>query len=557
MPIKRGSVLVAIVAAIGLLTAACTENDTGGGGAGREVDSTGNQRAGGGNWFDIACRMPLRTLRIVDRGTVVGRSPDITFLPKRPHFAGAFDRTSHSGPDDYLQEVPLTFYGPGFIRRQGAIELDRQPTVADIAPTIAELIDFPFPKARPGIAVDEALLPPEERAGKPALVMVVAWDGGGLNVLDEWPEAWPNLKRFGEQGTAVDGAIVGSSPSVTPAVHATIGTGAFPNRHKIVDIYMRVGNEIQEAWADVSPRLLRIPTLADLYDRANDNEPEIGVVAEHAWHFGMLGHGAATPGGDHDMAALVDRSDETEINPSLYSLPSSAIDVPGLDDAIRSVDADDGAIDSHWMGHELAGIVERTPAWIKYQSNIIKSVLSGEGFGQDDIPDLFFTNYKVLDLVGHAFNMVNPEVRSALEYTDTELSVLETYLNQSVGRNRWVIIVTADHGQQPDASTIDAWPIDVQEMAADLAAQFDLEQEELVQETRVTGLWLDRGALESAGGSLDEAAEFLIDYTIADNAPGDIPAEYRSRRNERLIESVLPSERLEDIIECAERPDQG
>lgn len=556
MPIKRVSVLVAIVAATGLLTAACTENDTGGGGAGREVGSTGNERVGG-NWFDIACGVPLRTLRIVDRGTVVGRSPDITFLPKRPHFTGGFDYTSHSGPDDYLQDVPLTFYGPGFIRRQGTIELDRQPTVADIAPTIAELIDFPFPEGRPGIPVEEALLPPEERAGKPAVVMVVVWDGGGLNVLDEWPDAWPNLMRFGELGTAVDGTIVGSSPSVTPAVHATIGTGAFPNHHKAVDIYMRVGDEIQEAWADVSPKLLRMPTLADLYDRANDNEPEIGVIAEHPWHFGMLGHGAATPGGDQDMAALINHSGETDTNPSLYSLPSSAIDVPGLDDAIRSVDADDGAIDSQWMGHELTGIAKGTPAWIKHQSNITKSVLTGEGFGQDDIPDLFFTNYKVLDLIGHEYNMVNPEVRSALEYTDTELAVLEDYLNQSVGRNRWVMIVTADHGQQPDASAIDAWPIGVQEMAADLAAHFDLEQDELVQETRVTGLWLDREALESAGGSLGEAAEFLLDYTIADNAPGDIPPEYRSRRNERLIETVLPSERLADIIECAEEPDQG
>ena len=542
--------------AIGLLTAACTPNDTGGGSDAHEADSTGNGRASG-TWFDIACSEPLRTLRIVDRGTVVGRSPDITFLPKRPHFAGGFDHTSHSGPDDYLQEVPLTFYGPGFIRRRGTIELDRQPTVADIAPTIAELIDFPFPKDRPGTVVEEALRAPEDRAGKPAVVIVVAWDGGGLNVLDQWPHAWPNLKRLGESGTAVAGAIVGSSPSVTPAVHATIGTGAFPNRHQAVDIYMRVGDEIAQAWADVSPSLLRMPTLADLYDRANDNEPKVGVVAEHAWHFGMLGHGAASPGGDHDMAALINHSGETVTNPSLYSLPPSAVDVPGLDDALRSVDADDGAIDSQWMGHELTGIAKGTPVWIKHQSNIIKSVLSGEGFGQDAIPDLFFTNYKVLDLVGHEYNMVNPEVRSALEYTDAELAVLEAYLNQSVGRDRWVMIVTADHGQQPDASAIDAWPIGVQEMASDLAAHFDLEKDELVQETRVTGLWLDREGLESAGGSLGEAAEFLLEYTIEDNATGDIPPEYRSRASERLIETILPSERLADIIACAEESGQG
>lgn len=558
--IKRVSVLITVLAAIGLLMVACTQNDSGEGDA-RESDSprSGDDSrtgAAGGKWFDRACNVPLRQLRIVDRGTVVGRSPDITFLPKRPHYAGGFNSTSHSGPDDYLQEVPLTFYGPGFIREQGMIELDRQATVADIAPTIAELIDFPFPKDRPGTVIQEALLPPEERAGKPAVVVVVAWDGGGLNVLDQWPDAWPNLKRLGTRGTDVAGAIVGSSPSVTPAVHATIGTGAFPDRHKAVDIYMRAGGRIQQAWADVSPKLLRMTTLADIYDRANGNEPKIGLVAEHAWHFGMIGHGAATPGGDHDVAALISYSGTTETNPSLYSLPPSAVDVPGLDEALRSVDADDGEIDSQWLGHELTGIAKGTPVWIKQQTNINKSVLSGEGFGQDDIPDLFFTNYKVLDLVGHEYNMINPEVRSALEYTDADLADLETHLNQTVGRSRWVMIVTADHGQQPIASAIDAWPISVQEMAADLAAHFELE-EELVQETRVTGLWLDQVALESVGGSIDEVAEFLLDYTIEDNAQDDIPAEYRSRRSEKIIQTILPSEQLADIMACAEGSDRG
>jgi hypothetical protein len=550
MPIRRVRLLVAVVAAIALLTGACTHDDTGGGGDARKPDTAENGRPGG-KWFDIACNVPLHTLRIIDRGTVVGRSPDIIFLPKRPHFAGGFNYTSHSGSDDYLQEVPLTFYGPGFIRRQGTIELARQVTVADIAPTIAELIDFPLPKDRQGTVVKEALRPPEERPGKPALVIVVAWDGGGLNVLDRWPHAWPNLDRLGQLGTEVAGAIVGSSPSTTPAVHATIGTGVFPSRHKTVDTYMRVGDEIEEAWADVSPKQLRVTTLADLYDRASDNEPKVGLVAKHGWHLGMLGHGAATPGGDHDVAVLISNSGETATNPSFYSLPPSAVDVPGLDDAIRSVDADDGAIDSQWMDHELTGIAKGTPVWTKHQSDITKSVLTGEGFGQDDIPDLFFTNYKELDLVGHEYNMVNPEVRSVLMYTDAELAVLEAYLNQSVGRNRWVMIVTADHGQQPEASAIDAWPISVMAMAADLTAHLDLERGELVQQTRVTGLWLDRGALKSAGGSLGEAAEFLLDYTIEDNAQGDIPAEYRSRRKENLLEAVLPTRRLEDVIACA------
>jgi arylsulfatase A-like enzyme len=75
--------------------------------------------------------------------------------------------------------VPFFLYGPGSIPAVGRI--DRPATVADLAPTLAEHMDFPF-TAPDGTALPEASVP-TGGGGRPRLVVVVVWDGLGRNVL--------------------------------------------------------------------------------------------------------------------------------------------------------------------------------------------------------------------------------------------------------------------------------------------------------------------------------------------------------------------------------------
>ncbi|HZA19495.1 MAG TPA: hypothetical protein VE889_01475, partial [Actinomycetota bacterium] len=137
-----------------------------------------------GGWMESACALPRRYVRLIRRGYYPVRSADVTVVPREPNWFGGFLSMSHSGPWNYLQHVPLVFYGPGFIRRAGDVTVDRQVTLADIAPTIADLIGAEPPPGIAGRTLDEVLLPKDERAGKPAVVVTVAWDGGGWNVLD-------------------------------------------------------------------------------------------------------------------------------------------------------------------------------------------------------------------------------------------------------------------------------------------------------------------------------------------------------------------------------------
>jgi hypothetical protein len=506
-------------------------------------------------WKASACRLPddylIRTLR----GYFPGRSPNVTFISKEPHFFGNFKTTTtHSGPWDYVQKVPLVFYGPGYIRNRGPLELDREVTVADIAPTFARLLGTPFPKERPGRAVTEALVPREQRERPPKLVMLVVWDGGGWNVLNEHPDKWPNLKRMMNNGTSLTNAVVGSNPSVTPAIHTNMGTGAFPNRHGIVSIPQRRGNRIEDSWAGHSPHNLVIKSLADMYDQRTNNRAKIGMLAEQDWHLGMIGHGAYINGGDKDVAVLT-RETPFTTNTSYYRLPGYINGVPGFDADARSVDLDDGKRNGKWLGHPLPTDTSHgfaNPTWTLYQMRLLRNLLGKEGFGKDNTPDLFFTNFKQIDEVSHAYFMEGAEMAHTIPYSDRALAGLTRWMDEHVGKNRWVLGMTADHGVGPSFKSVGAWAVDMDELLRDTARHFGLDPVRMFLNQRPQGFWVDVPYIRSRNVSKAEISNYLLTYRIKHNVRSGqkVPRMFEDRMRERLFSAAWPSDKNSEVKDC-------
>jgi hypothetical protein len=135
------------------------------------------------------------------------------------------------------------------------------------------------------------------------LIVTMVWDAAGRNVLARWPHAWSYLESLIPQGTWYEHATVGSTPTSTAQTHATIGTGSFPRQHGLVAHRLRIGPDLTSPWKR-GPTYLIDPTLGDLYDAANDNEPIVGELGTVSIHLGMLGHGSMWGGGDRDIAAV-------------------------------------------------------------------------------------------------------------------------------------------------------------------------------------------------------------------------------------------------------------
>jgi hypothetical protein len=108
----------------------------------------------------------------------------------------------------------------------------------------------------------------------------------------------------------------------------------------------------------------------------------------------------------------------------------------------------------------------------------------------------------------------------------------------------------------PDPRTVGAWPIDIEELMADAAEHFGVEQSAIFQKQRITGFWLSRKAMTDSGISIGQLADFFIRYKLRHNATETVPSQYADRLDERLFAGAFPSNRLDDVMECA-RGDGG
>jgi hypothetical protein len=471
-----------------------------------------------------ACRnADLDVLLRTWRGVRLDRSGDIQIVPVEPNFVNG--GLTHATPFDYTQDVPLFLYGPGFVR-PGVYE--RPVTLADLAPTTGALLKFPFP-ARDGRALTPALLPDTQRS-LPRLVVTVIWDSGGDDVLDRWPDSWPYLDSLRPDGAWFTNATVGASPSNTPIGHATIGTGAFPMHHGFVDEFIRVNGRLQKPNAN-GPAFLLEPTLADLYDLANGNEPKVGAIATLSAHIMMMSHGAMWGGADRDLAVTREKElgetagaesvswNLTTAMAPFYDLPSYVNELPPLVGYVDDVDRQDGALDGMWRDNDLDQLSGGfdSPARTPFQQTLVESVIEREGFGADDVPDLLYVNYKAIDTIGHLFSADGIEMSDAVQTQDAALRGFVEFLDETVGEGEWAMVLTADHGTQRDPATSGAFMIDIAKLESGLTRTFDDGDEiPLVQKVRPTEIWLDRTELDANGFTLAQVSRWMLELTQAD-----------------------------------------
>ena len=486
------------------------------------------------------CGLPQESRTWILNGHDPERSGEVQVVPREGYPVGP--GISHAPPSRGTQHVPLFWYGPGQVPAVGPVE--DPVTVADVAPTIAEMLGFAF-DAPDGRELPDVV---EDRdAEPPALVAVLIWDGVGRNVLEEHPDDWPLLRSLMADGVWYEDAVVGSSPSNTPAVHATVGTGAFPRRHGRMTLEFRIDGELVQAEV-VGPADLRLPSLADEWDAARGNRPQVGLVGTRGWHLGLLGRGAAHPGGDRDLAALLDPETGawglTDPDDRAFAFPEVVAGTPGLEEELRRLDLADGEADGAWMGEEVLDdplLHPLTPAFSAHQTEAVRRLVRSEGFGADGETDLLFLNYKQVDLAAHRWAMHAEQVRAALRASDEALGELTELFDEAAGPGRWALALTSDHGLVEAAEVSGRPPIDPDELARDLREAFG---EETIEEVHSTQVFVDVAALEAAGDTLDDVAAFVAGYTRGQNV-ADPDALTAEEQRHRLFEAAFPGGLLE------------
>ncbi|CAN5703375.1 hypothetical protein BH18ACT17_BH18ACT17_07950 [soil metagenome] len=493
-------------------------------------------------------------VRRIFQGSDVRRSGEIQLVPPEDLQAGGL---SHASPFDRTQRVPLLVYGAG-IARPGVYA--KAVSLADIAPTAAEILQYPGFHAPDGRALAAGLLPRAER-DVPRLVLTVIWDSAGTDLLERWRAGWPRLRELARDSAWFTNAAFDASPSNTPPSHATIGTGAFPVTHGVTDEYVRFEGRIERP-LHLGPGVLRVPTLGDRFDLALDNRPLVGTVGSLSAHLLMMSRGSFVPGADRDLAVTREPKETatggddsaprwqlSEEMAPYYRFPSYVND-PALagrfQREIEILDRADGTADGLWRDHEISSLLGGwdTPARSAWQTDLVEAVVEREGFGADDVPDLLYVNYKLLDSLGHYYSADCVELLDGLKVQDRELDRLVRSLDELVGSGEWSMILTADHGMARDPAVTGADRYDVQALSDSIEAEFGTPEQRVVQQMRPTQIWLDERALERRGSTVEDVAGFLMGMTRANVVVGEDDVR---RPADPAFLAAIPTTMLEDL----------
>lgn len=471
------------------------------------------------------------------RGHVPARSGEIMLVPKPNHYmistwelatlAGDEPeiKTTHPNPWAYLTEVPIVVRG---LDVPAGEEVTDPVDISAIAPTFARILGMDdFESISCSL---EEVIPCGAQGGVeelPRLIFTVVIDGGGWNLLERYPDAWPNIRRLMDEGITYTEATIGSAPSTTGALHATFGTGFYPQQHGIPGNVLRGDDgDIVDVYLDkeTDTRYLEKPAVAEIWDERNDNDAVVGTVSFENWHLGMIGHGAQRTGGDKDIAVLWDREEQKWfVNEEFYTLPSylQRTDIARLESYESELDSRDGDEDGEWFGHEIAPILKAknerpsTPAFVTFTGDAVMDILNREDVGRDEITDMIWVEMKPPDSAGHAWNMLDPAVGDVLKETDEQIGRFMDELDRTIGRASYLFVVSADHGQQPLPDDIGGWRINTTELELDIVARFG----DVVQQATPADLYLDTEGLRAEGVTAENIARWLGTYTLGENLP--------------------------------------
>lgn len=343
------------------------------------------------------------------------------------------------------------------------------------------------------LVVSAASAAPESAPAAPPLVVLVAIDGLPMRQLTALQHQWApdGFARFLNKGAWFANAHHGHAHTVTAAGHAAMLTGAYPERTGIIANEWRdaVSGERVYCTADTSaryighatrpldgtsPKNLRVQTVGDVLRQINPGSRVIGIsgkdrgailLAGHQGtayvYMGQTGQFASSTYYMPAHPAWVDRFNAARPADRYFKTQWTAL-LPAAD-YVGSV-----ADDQPWFGPRggrlpmLMGTVDDTEPGPLFYTGLLKSpfadeltldfaraALAGERLGQGGVPDILAISLSGHDYVNHAYSAESRLSHDHLLHLDRMLQAFFQHLDARVGRDSYVVVLTADHGFMP------------------------------------------------------------------------------------------------------------
>jgi predicted AlkP superfamily pyrophosphatase or phosphodiesterase len=163
---------------------------------------------------------------------------------------------------------------------------------------------------------------------------------------------------------------------------------------------------------------------------------------------------------------------------------------------------------------DFYGALCYTPIGDELVLSIAQHLIEREGLGRGEGTDFLALSFSATDYIGHAFGPFSLEAEDNLLRLDATLAALFATLDQQVGLEHTLIVLSADHGAPPSPVDLAARGVDVgwvdsvgmvKTVNAGLSARFETEAR-LLRAHVVPYLWLDHDKLRELGLDPGEVA---------------------------------------------------
>jgi hypothetical protein len=401
-----------------------------------------------------------------------------------------------------------------------------------------------------------AMLPLARRAAAaspPALTVVVVVDQlrGDLPARAASAAADGGFARIMSGGVVYEQAFYEHATTSTAPGHATLFTGAHPSEHGIVsnDWYDRAAGRRTSAVRapghgnEPGPYNLLASTVGDELVLACGSRCQVFAVSGKD-------RGAILPGGHLGKAFWFDVAHGGfRSSPYYFDTPPSWVEqwnraIPASEypeqwtlakepRRYRAIDADDrpferppaalGRTFPHPLGHPgdpgYFGLFEHTPYLDVLTLDFVRRLIEARNLGGDADPDLLAVSLSATDYVGHSFGPESLEAEDNLARLDQDLGAFIDFLDKRIGRERYLLVVTADHGLAATPEYAATLGLSTHRLVArTLAELVDAEIATRLHAPRGTvsafdppTLYFDRSKLEAAGVRLADAETAAAD----------------------------------------------
>lgn len=326
-------------------------------------------------------------------------------------------------------------------------------------------------------------------AARPRLVVLLVVDGLPMRQVTDYRSqlAPDGLARFLDRGAWFANAHYGHAYTVTAAGHATMLTGAYPHRSGIIgnewrdmatgaqvyntgDTSARYIDHTTKPLDGTSPRNLLVETVGDVL-RGQDARSKVIAISGKD-------RGAILPAGHKGTAYMFQDSTGLFASSTYYMPrhPQWVLDVhaqrpadryfkadwkPALDDPAYAASVGEG---QPWYGTRpgklpiTMGQSDDKPGPAFYASlrlspfvdqlalDFARAAVAGEQLGQDEVPDILSVSLSGHDYVNHAWGAESRLSHDHLLQLDRQFQAFFQHLDRTVGADRYVAVLTADHG---------------------------------------------------------------------------------------------------------------